>query len=69
MAAVAMVICEEQQVRKSDVETVKEQLGFNLLLRTLAKTSVENHDVTTRCWDVNKQNIPTTNSRLTNDGK
>lgn len=33
-AAVAMVTCEEQQVRKRGVETAEEQFGCNLLLKT-----------------------------------
>lgn len=32
-AAVAMVTCEEQQVRKQGVETAEEHIGFNLLLK------------------------------------
>lgn len=51
-AAVAMVTCEEQQVRKRGVETAEEQFGFNLLVKTLVKSSVDNNDVTKK--DVNK---------------
>lgn len=38
-AAVAMVTCEEQQVRKRGVETAEKHIGFNLLLKDFGEVT------------------------------